>query len=149
MVRRHRRMMSEINVVPYIDVMLVLLVIFMITTPLLSQGVKVDLPKAKANVLSAEKTRNIIVSVDAKGQYFLNVAADNAKPISPQDILNTVTRELAAAKAHDTKVQVLVKGDKAVDYGQVVQAMVLLQKAGAGNIGLITEPGPDDTAEHL
>jgi len=136
--------MAEINIVPYIDVMLVLLVIFMITTPLLTQGIKVNLPKARAQALTHEKQEPIILSVNSQGQYFLNIAPDSKQVISPQDILNIVSAKLQAIQNQHETVSVLVKGDQAVDYGKVVQAMVLLQKAGANRIGLITTPGKDD-----
>lgn len=140
--RRHRRrVMAEINIVPYIDVMLVLLVIFMATAPLLSQGVKVNLPKAQAKTLNNQHQSPIIVSVNQRGQYFLNIAAENKRAISPQQILQLVSRRLHDDELKHHQRAVLVKGDKAVDYGKVVQAMVLLQKAGAKQVGLITEPG--------
>jgi len=135
--RQRRKPMSEINVVPYIDVMLVLLVIFMITAPLLTQGVKVSLPQAKANAIS-ESNQPIIVSVDAKGQYFLNVANNPNDPITPQALATRVAAELQIAKQTHKNRLVLVKGDRNVDYGKVVQAMVLLQHAGAQSVGLMT-----------
>jgi len=141
---RPRRAMAEINIVPYIDVMLVLLVIFMITTPLLTQGIKVNLPKAQAQTLSHEKQQPIILSVDNQGAYYLNIAPDSKQIISPQAVLELVTAKLQAAGQQPPAV--LVKGDQAVDYGKVVQAMVLLQKAGAKQIGLITKPGKDDNS---
>ena len=107
-VSRGRRLMGEINVVPYIDVMLVLLIIFMITAPLLTQGVKVDLPKA------------------------------GAEPLDPQ----TVAARATAALRRNPELAVLVKADTAVAYGRVVQAMVILQQAGAKKLGFITDPLP-------
>ena len=139
--------MAEINIVPYIDVRLVLLVIFMITTPLLTQGIKVNLPKAQAQTVTHEKQEPIILSVNSQGQYFLNIAPDSKQVISPQDILNLVSAKLQAIQNQHETVAVLVKGDQAVDYGKVVQAMVLLQKAGAKQIGLITTPGRDDNKD--
>jgi len=135
-----RRPMAEINVVPYIDVMLVLLVIFMITTPLLSQGVKVNLPKAHATALTAQQREPIIVSVNRQGQYFLNIADQPAQPIDTQALATRVAAELQLAKQAGQKRLVLVKGDRNVDYGHVMQAMVLLQHAGAAEVGLITQP---------
>jgi biopolymer transport protein TolR len=132
--------MAEINVVPYIDVMLVLLLIFMITTPLLAQGVEVDLPQASSEVLSAEEREPIIVSVDANGQYFLNVSKTPAEPIAGQALMEQVSAELEKLAQTNNPKQVLVKGDQNVDYGQVMQAMVLLQQAGAASVGLITAP---------
>lgn len=137
--RIRKRPMAEINVVPYIDVMLVLLIIFMITTPLLSQGVKVALPQAAAQALSTKDAEPIIVSVDAQGQYYLNIAADPSTPISTVALQSRVSAELALAQQQGQQRQVLVKGDKDVDYGKVVQAMVLLQQAGAKTVGLMTE----------
>ena len=140
---RRNRPMSEINVVPYIDVMLVLLVIFMITAPLLSQGVTVDLPRAAAKALSAKKQEPIVVSVDSKGNYYLNVANSPNVPISAEQLLNRVAAELQVAKSAGSKQQVLVKGDRKTNYGKVVQAMVLLQHAGAHSVGLMTQPNHD------
>jgi biopolymer transport protein TolR len=137
--KRRNRPMSEINVVPYIDVMLVLLVIFMITAPLLSQGVRVDLPHAAAKALSAKKQGPIIVSIDSKGNYYLNIANNPDNPINADQLLNRVTAELQVAKSKGAKRQVLVKGDRKANYGKVVQAMVLLQHAGAPSVGLMTE----------
>lgn len=137
--RSRKKQMAEINVVPYIDVMLVLLIIFMVTAPLLSQGVKVDLPKASAKAIDAKPKEPLIVSIDARGNYYLNIAANPSQIISPQNLSATVTRELATGPASE-KRQVLIKGDRNVDYGKVVQAMVLLQKAGAPSVGLVTDP---------
>ncbi|MCK4608610.1 MAG: protein TolR [Gammaproteobacteria bacterium] len=136
---RRNRPMAEINVVPYIDVMLVLLVIFMITAPLLSQGVTVDLPHAAAQPLSAKEQGPIIVSVDSKGNYYLNVSNDPHRAIAPLLLANRVAAELQVAKNAGHKREVLVKGDRNVNYGKVVQAMVLLQHAGAPSVGLMTE----------
>lgn len=130
---------SEINVVPYIDVMLVLLVIFMVTTPLLSQGVKVDLPTAAAKTIDAKPPEPIVVSIDAHGNYFLNLAANPNKVITAAELSRLVSSELDEAKGKN-KRQVLIKGDHSVDYGRVVQAMVLLQHAGAETVGLVTQP---------
>lgn len=136
-----RRPVAEINVVPYIDVMLVLLVIFMITAPLLSQGVNVDLPQAHAKTLTQER-EPIIVSVNAQGEYFLNIASTPEQPMAGQQVLDMVRKELAAGKDLNQKRNIFVKGDKHVSYGAVVEIMALLQQAGAQNIGLMTEdPG--------
>ncbi len=135
---RGRRLMGEINVVPYIDVMLVLLIIFMITAPLLTQGVKVDLPRAAAEPLEAQRLKPLVLSVDRAGRWYLNVGGD------PQAVLdeNTVASRAAAVLGREPETQVLVKADNAVAYGRVVQAMVVLQHAGARKIGFITEPPP-------
>lgn len=135
--KRHRPM-AEINVVPYIDVMLVLLVIFMITAPLLTQGVHVDLPRAESQSL----TRNqepIIVSVDVDGKYYLNISTSPSQPIAPELLQQTVASELQRDKNANKERSVFVKGDRKVDYGTVVQAMVLLKNAGAASVGLVTD----------
>ena len=128
--------MSEINVVPYIDVMLVLLIIFMITAPLLSQGVKIDLPQVPSEPLPASDSDPVIVSVDAAGNFFINYGEDQDQPVSPEVLVNRVS----ALVKYRPKLPVLVKGDTGVNYGRVVQAMALLQGAGVKGIGLITEP---------
>jgi len=135
-VRKRRRPVSEINVVPYIDVMLVLLIIFMVTAPLISQGVKVDLPKASANPIEQEDNPPIIASVDVKGRYFLNVGSDQESPISKDELGAIVKAQLT--KAPNTPV--VVKGDGQVAYNEVIQLMVLLQQAGVPSVGLMTDP---------
>lgn len=130
-----RGLMGEINVVPYIDVMLVLLVIFMVTAPLLTQGVNVALPQADANAM-ADQQEPIIASIDASGQYYLNIGADPKAALDSQRFQAIVA---AALRAKPGKA-VMVKGDKNVAYGDVVRAMALLQQAGAPNVGLITDP---------
>lgn len=135
-----KRPMSEINVVPYIDVMLVLLVIFMVTTPLLSQGVKVDLPQANAQAIPPKEQEPLIVSVDAQGNFYLNISATPAQPIDATSLVNQVAAQLKNANQRP----VFVKGDKNVNYGKVMQAMVLLQQAGAPSVGLITEQPQDN-----
>jgi biopolymer transport protein TolR len=134
--RRRKRLMSEINVVPYIDVMLVLLVIFMITAPLITQGVKVDLPEARSEVISAQEQAPLIVSVDAAGRFYINYGDDPDRPVD-RDVL--VTR-INALLRHQPGMQVLVEGDKRVEYARVIELMALLQGAGAPSVGLMTEP---------
>lgn len=134
-----KRPMSEINVVPYIDVMLVLLVIFMITTPLLTQGVEVKLPKTKANAIDKKNQQPIIITVDKQGLYYLNIASEPTKPMTARALVNLVSNTVNVAKQAGNTQQVLIRGDDAVDYGKVVSAMALLQQAGVENIGLITE----------
>ena len=141
--RRRNRAIAEINVVPYIDVMLVLLLIFMITAPLLTEGVQVRLPNAQAKTLSSQEKTPIVISVNAQGQYFLNIAVHSDKPMEANEIATRVAAELEVAKQAGQKRPVMVKGDKAVDYGAVVRAMVILQAAGAKTVGLVTEPGND------
>jgi len=131
--KRRKKLMSDINVVPYIDVMLVLLVIFMITAPLLSQGVKVELPKAAAKPVENQDRETLVVTVDRTGQYFLD-----DRRISPEDL----RKKVAAILRLRPETPVLIRGDRQVDYGQVVKAMTLLQAAGAPSVGLLTEPPP-------
>jgi len=141
-----KRPMAEINVVPYIDVMLVLLVIFMVTTPLLSQGVKVDLPQASAQPIPPKEKEPLIVSVDAHGNYYLNISATPDQPIDATALTNQVAAELKACAQAGSQRPVFVKGDKNVNYGSVVAAMVLLQQAGAPSVGLVTEQPDDNSA---
>jgi len=129
--KRRKKLMGEINVVPYIDVMLVLLVIFMITAPLLSQGVKVDLPKATAHPVDTQDRETLIVTVNREGQYFLD-----DKRMSPDDL----GKKVAAILRVRPQTPVLIRGDRRTDYGEVVKAMTLLQSAGAPSVGLLTEP---------
>jgi len=128
--QRRRRLMSEINVVPYIDVTLVLLVIFMITAPLLTQGVQVDLPQTSAKPIDVQDRETLVVTVDREGRYYLDdrrIGADELK------------RKVAAILRARPKTPVMIRGDRNVNYGQVVKAMALLQSAGAPSVGLITE----------
>jgi biopolymer transport protein TolR len=132
-----RKLMGEINVVPYIDVMLVLLIIFMVTAPLLTQGVKVELPKAAAEAITdAPDLKPIVVSVDAGGNLYINLGDDEDKPAGSQDIV----ARTSAVLRRSPETPVLVKADRAVPYGNVVGAMVLLQQAGAENVGFVTDP---------
>lgn len=136
---KRSRPVAEINVVPYIDVMLVLLVIFMITAPILTQGVTVDLPQAQSEALSKADREPIIVSVNQAGDYFLNVSSSPELPMEPQALSVRVAAELALARQAGQKLNVLVKGDQGVAYGKVVQAMSLLKQAGAIKVGLLTD----------
>jgi biopolymer transport protein TolR len=137
---RKRGVLAEINVVPYIDVMLVLLVIFMITAPLLTQGVNVQLPKAQAKAIESQKELPIVLSVNAEGQYFLNIADQPSQAIDESALMTRVAAALALASSEHSHRPVYVKGDQRVDYGKVVAAMALLQQAGADQVGLITDP---------
>ncbi len=134
-----RKLMGEINVVPYIDVMLVLLIIFMVTAPLLTQGVEVDLPQADAEPLEAPSDEDklpLVLSVDRDGAFYLNAGEDKEAPIEPDAVAERV--RIVLSRRPDTPVY--VKADQAVAYGRVVEAMVLLQKGGADGVGLITDP---------
>ena len=117
--------MAEINVVPYIDVMLVLLIIFMITAPLLQQGVEIDLPQASANPLPPEQREPLIISVSKTGDLYLNIGEDIDKPLDEEQL----GKRVAIVMKNHPQTPVLVRGDKAVDYGRVTEAMVLLQGA--------------------
>ena len=130
---RGRRLMGEINVVPYIDVMLVLLIIFMVTAPMLSQGIKVDLPRAAAEPLPPD-IEPLVLSIDAAGAMYLNLG----DPQAPQDA-GRVLEIVSAALRREPGRPVLVKADRTVQYGRVVEAMALLQQAGAQKIGFATE----------
>ena len=134
--RRGRRLMAEINVVPYIDVMLVLLIIFMVTAPLLTQGIKVDLPKAGAEPLPSEDNKPLILSVDARGNFYVSIGQDQESPLSEEEVI----RRVGIVLSRQPKTPVLVKADQSVPYGRVVSGMVLLQQAGAEKIGFITDP---------
>jgi len=131
-----RRLMSEINVVPYIDVMLVLLIIFMITAPLLTQGINVELPKANANPIDNQKDEPLVLSIDKDGRFFLNIGDNPDSPIEDSVVLERVS----AVLRRNAETPVLVKGDQNVGYGRVVVGMTLLQRAGAPKVGFLTDP---------
>ena len=128
---RKKKLMAEINVVPYIDVMLVLLVIFMITAPLLTEGVKVDLVQADARTIDSKELEPVVVTVDEQGKYFIDKEAKEPEAIRAY---------AAAVLRRNPKVEFMVRGDKDVAYEAVVNAMVLLQQAGVPSVGLITDP---------
>jgi len=135
---RRRRMLAEINVVPYIDVMLVLLVIFMVTAPMLMQGVEVDLPDAAAAPVKDQDAEPLIVSINDRGELFLNLGANEKQALE----LATVRQRVAAVLRRSPAKPVLVWGDEQVPYGHVVTVMTALQEAGAPSVGLVTEsPG--------
>ncbi len=132
-----RKLMGEINVVPYIDVMLVLLVIFMVTAPLLTQGIEVDLPQASAEPIeSVMDSTPVVLSVDAAGNLYLDVGDDEDQPTTGSEIV----RKVGIVLKNQPDTPILVKADRAVPYGNVVGAMVLLQQGGAQNIGFVTDP---------
>lgn len=135
-VRRRRKPVAEINVVPYIDVMLVLLIIFMVTAPLITQGVKVDLPQADAQPLDEDSKPPIVASIDEQGQYFISTEGNSKEPMSATDLAVVVAAQLRV----DPEVPVIVKADRKIPYENVVDLMVLLQRAGAPSVGLMTEP---------
>jgi biopolymer transport protein TolR len=139
---RGRRLMGEINVVPYIDVMLVLLIIFMITAPLLTQGVKVELPKAGAEPLDPALLKNsnpLVLSIDREGLMYLNTGSDPRHPLDEA----TIELRTAAALRRTPDLPVLLKADYRIEYGRVMSAMVILQRAGAKKVGFVSDPVPD------
>ena len=136
---RRRRLMGEINVVPYIDVMLVLLIIFMVTAPLLKEGVKVELPAAGAKPIDPDFLKQhepLILTIDAGGRMYINFGPGQEQPAAEA----TVSARSAALLRRDPQTPVLVRADTTVPYGTVVRAMVLLQKAGASKVGFLTDP---------
>ena len=151
--RARRRPMAEINVVPYIDVMLVLLVIFMITAPLLNLGVEVELPKADAEPMdSQESDEPLVITVLKNGDLYLNAGGDldgtTSGLIDPESLVTLVS----AIVSRNSEIQVLVGGDESASYGQVYGVMVLLQKAGVTKVGLMSDPmelglGPEGETE--
>ncbi|MCH8492545.1 protein TolR [Aliidiomarina sp.] len=134
--RRRKKPVSEINVVPYIDVMLVLLIIFMVTAPLITQGVDVDLPQASAEPINDDGKLPLVASVDAEGNYYINIGGDQEQAMSAADVATLVAAHLQL----EPETPVVVRGDGAVSYNQVLQLMVLLQRAGAERVGLMTRP---------
>jgi len=133
--RFRKRRMSEINVVPYIDVMLVLLVIFMVTAPLLTEGVHVELPQTFAKTMAKDQEEPVVVSVDAQGKYYINIGDNIDKSLSAEKLLTRV----AAVMRHRPGQGIYIRGDKSVNYGAVVSIMAQLQNAGVARVGLVTE----------
>ncbi|UHD15541.1 protein TolR [Thiocapsa bogorovii] len=134
--RQRRRPMAEINVVPYIDVMLVLLVIFMVTAPLITQGVKVALPQEKAGGIPSPTTESLIITVDEFGDYYIDIGDEKNAPASEQILFDRIRVVLE----YRPETPILVRADHRVDYGRVVRAMVVAQAAGAPEVGLVTVP---------
>jgi biopolymer transport protein TolR len=137
--RRRRRLMGEINVVPYIDVMLVLLIIFMITAPLLAEGIKVELPKAGAQPIPPEMLKDskpIVLTIDEQGRLYLNYNKPEDEPLDAAEVESQAAAVLRSAP----ETAVLVRGDYKVAYGEVVGAMTILQRAGASKVGFVTQP---------
>ena len=136
---RQRRAKAEINVVPYIDVMLVLLIIFMVTAPLLKQGVDVELPQAPAKAMDVNAPEPVVISVDRDGQYFLNISSTPERALSGAELVQQVSAALTKQKNRP----VMVRGDKNGKYQNVVSLLVLLQQAHIESVGLVTEPGDE------
>ena len=132
-----RKLMGEINVVPYIDVMLVLLVIFMVTAPLLTQGIEVELPKAGAETIDDVPNHPpLVISIDAEGNLYVNVGDNEDEPVSGKEVVARV----GAVLRNRPDTPILVKADRSVPYGNVIGAIVLLQQGGAETIGFVTDP---------
>ncbi|MGX2041104.1 protein TolR [Methylocaldum sp. MU1018] len=137
---RRRRPMAEINVVPYIDVSLVLLIIFMVTAPLLQTGVDVELPQAEAKTVDPQQDLPIIVSIDAEGRLFVDAGNQEDVEVGSDELTAKVTEALQKKPG----LAVLIRGDKAVDYGKVVMVMASLKNAGVPSVGLMTGPAEDE-----
>lgn len=135
-----RKPMSEINVVPYIDVMLVLLVIFMATAPLLTQGVNVDLPNAPSATIEDPTEDPLVISVRADSAIFLNLGIENAEDEGTRVTIYSLEDQASKILRARPEVAVYVKGDQSLAYGEVIRVMTVLQKAGAKSVGLITDP---------
>ncbi|MEN0105514.1 MAG: protein TolR [Pseudomonas sp.] len=145
-IRQRRKPVAEMNVVPYIDVMLVLLVIFMVTAPMLNQGVKVDLPKVSSDALPQDNNTQVLtISIKADKTYYWNLGSEvdtdkqQAKALTLPEMTTAVTAIMNQSRAQGKQTQVFIRADKVVDYGAVMAAMGGLQQAGVGNVGLITE----------
>ncbi len=132
---QRRKPIAEINVVPYIDVMLVLLVIFMVTAPLLMQGVEVDLPQSPSKPINMKDDEPVIISVKADQSLYINLGKvpEQAVPMA------TIKNQVAKILRNKPQTPILVWGDKNVDYGAIVHVMSELQAAGAPSVGLVTE----------
>ncbi len=141
--RQRRRSMAEINVVPYIDVMLVLLVIFLVTAPLITQGVKVDLPEADAEAQAGEGAPPVIIHIDRFGDTYLDLGDANLVPVDQQ----LLYERLRAALARDAALAVVVRADASIGYGVVIDAMVAAQAAGVPSVGLVTQPPASGAGE--
>ncbi len=133
--RKQRKINAEINVVPYIEVMTVLLVIFMLTSPMLTQGVDVNLPQVGSDAVETDDEEPLVITVDREGQYYINVGGDDRVPISREEVASRVGKVLASAP----QKLLLVRGDRDASYDKVIQLMGMLQQVGATSVGLVTE----------
>ena len=136
--RRGKRLIAEMNVVPYIDVTLVLLIIFMITAPLITQGVQVDLPQAPSQVIQPSANEPVIVSIDPAGKIYVDLGEQPSAPIDEE----TLVTRIAGVNKYRPGTDFLVRGDAGVPYGRIVEVMALMQSAGVKNVGLLTEAPP-------
>ncbi|MGI2027076.1 protein TolR [Endozoicomonas sp. GU-1] len=136
-IRSRRKPMSEINMVPFIDIMMVLLVAFMITAPMMTQGVKVELPKTSSdNIALPEDKEVLVISIKADGSYYMDVGSDHDKAVNLSSLTEKVSKVVSARPG----TQVLIQGDTSVAYGSVVQLMAGLQNSGISHVGLVTDP---------
>lgn len=145
-IRNRRKPVAEMNVVPYIDVMMVLLVIFMVAAPMLNQGVKVDLPKVSSEALPQDNNAQVLtISIKKDKTYYWNLGTEvdtdsvQDRALTLAEMVSAVSKVMAQSRSQGKQVQVFVRGDKAVDYGAVMAAIGGLQQAGVSNVGLITE----------
>lgn len=136
-----RKPMAEINVVPYIDVTLVLLIIFMVTTPMLQTGVEVDLPEASTKTVETSDNPPIIITIEKSGQHHIQIGDKDDQPIAPDDIVPQVKAELA----QKPQTQVYIRADKSVEYGSVIVVMAALKNAGVDKVGFSTQAKSDQT----
>lgn len=134
--RPRRRMMADINVVPYIDVMLVLLVVFMVTAPLMTQGIKVDLPTAEGAAIEQQQ-EPIVLSVNAKGEYFVNLGDEKASK-SLEDIGELVK----TVRLTKPNIPIFLEGDEGASYGDIAGVLGYMQAIDVNNVGLVTDPRP-------
>jgi biopolymer transport protein TolR len=136
--KQRRKLMAEINVVPLIDVMLVLLIVFMITAPLITQGVRVDLPQADAEIVDDNDELTLVVSIDAQGQYYISLGevSEDPEPVP----LETIGDNVSLIMNQNPGVPVFLEADTAVNYGLVMSLMATLEHAGAPSVRLITQP---------
>jgi biopolymer transport protein TolR len=139
---KRRRMMSEINVVPYIDVMLVLLVIFMVTAPILTQGVLVDLPRTPSEAVPGQEDDPLVVTISADGTVYINLGVRDPEQGGTQVTLDILEDQAGTVIRARPDIPVYVRADHRLEYGHVITVMAILQSAGAVSVGLITEP-PD------
>lgn len=139
MVRKKRKPMADINVVPYIDVMLVLLIVFMVTAPLLNQGIEVELPRANNEALDVdENLETLVVSITSNGEYFLSIGAGGEDRQSLP--LETIGVQVGQIMSANPSIQVLVEGDATADWGAMINLITTLQRAGVTNPNFITQP---------
>ncbi len=133
---------ADINIVPYIDVMLVLLVIFMMTTPIIEQGVEIDLPQTDANIVEYTKDQPTVITIDKQGDYYINSLEDATAEMTEEGekvSINIAVNRVIARLQIWPEMKVFVRGDKNVDYGSVVELMALLQQNGVDKVGIVTE----------